>query len=373
MRVLWVTNWYPSAEAPHRSPFIRAQWLAARAAGVDADLLHLDILTGGWVPSVSWQRGPHGEHVLRVTWRAWKLLYHLPWLAAAYVALHYPGPRPELVHGQVLLPAGITAAALARHWDLPLVHTEHWNLAPAKLQTWFWGFWGRRALRQARFVLPVSDHLGAALRGVLPGLPIEVVPNVMDWSRFAYAPPSTPAASAQFTVLSVAQLIPLNRLIKKTEWTLEALALLAQRHPEVAWNYVHVGGGPRQAELAAYAEQLGVRAQWLGHGAPGAWASLDVDVLAHPTVDETFGMVVYEALHRGIPVVATDIPAFQPWLAEPFGRRVAPGAEALADALEACWQEPWRVAPDALAYPKFEAALVGSRLNEIYQEVRATS
>jgi glycosyltransferase involved in cell wall biosynthesis len=111
----------------------------------------------------------------------------------------------------------------------------------------------------------------------------------------------------------------------------------------------------------------------LGHGAPGAWASLDVDVLAHPTVDETFGMVVYEALHRGIPVVATDIPAFQPWLAEPFGRRVAPGAEALADALEACWQEPWRVAPDALAYPKFEAALVGSRLNEIYQEVRATS
>lgn len=373
MRVLWVTNWYPSAEAPFRSPFIRAQWLAARSAGANADLLHVDILYGPWLPKVAWRRGPEGEYVLRVEWRAWKLLYHLPWLVAAYVARRFPGPRPELIHGQVLVPAGITAASLAKWWRLPLVHTEHWNLAPAKLQSAFWGFWGRRAMGAARQILPVSAHLAAQLAEVLPEVPMTVVPNVMDWSRFAYRPPQTEPMAKAFTVLSVAQLIPLNQWIKKTEWTLEALAELARRHPEVQWKYVHVGGGVREAELAAYAARLGVDAQWLGHTAPGAWADLDVDVLAHPTLDETFGMVVYEALHRGIPVATTDIPAFRPWLVPPAGLRVAPGAGPLTDALEQLWRSPLVVPANALPFNEFEAARVGSRLNEVYGQVKLTS
>jgi glycosyltransferase involved in cell wall biosynthesis len=373
MKVLWITNWYPSAEAPHRSPFIRAQWLAARGAGVDADLLHVDVLTGPWWPQVAWRRGPLGEYVLRVAWRGWKLLYHLPWLVAAYVARNFPGPKPQIVHGQVLLPAGITAASLANRWRLPLVHTEHWNIAPAKLRSPFWGFWGRRALRSARAILPVSDHLSSQLAELLPQVPLITVPNVMDWTRFAYRPTATQPEASEFSVLSVAHLIPVNRFIKKTEWTLDALAELTRRHPEVRWKYVHVGGGPRETELAAYAARLGVDAQWLGNGAPGAWADLVVDVLAHPTVDETFGMVVYEALHRGIPVVATDIPAFRPWLAPPMGLRVPQGSGPLADALEAMWRSPLRVPADALPYKKFEAAQVGSRLKEVYEQVRATS
>lgn len=154
MKVLWVTNWYPSVEAPYRSPFIKAQWLAARTAGADADLLHVDLLHGPWLPQVAWRRGSEGEYVLRVAWRGWKLLYHLPWLVAAYVAKRFPGPRPALIHGQVLIPAGITAASLAKCWRLPLVHTEHWNLAPVKLRSPFWGYFGRRALGSAQRYCP---------------------------------------------------------------------------------------------------------------------------------------------------------------------------------------------------------------------------
>ena len=373
MKILWVTNWYPSAEAPFRSPFIRAQWLAARSAGVDADLLHIDILRGPIVPKIGWSRGPHGEYILRLEWRWWKFIYHNPWLTAWYLSRTYAGPKPDVVHGQVLLPAGLTAAYLAKHWNRVLVHTEHWNLAPDRLRSGFWGFFGRRAMGMAKVVLPVSEHLAKDLFSVLPLTPMEVVPNVMDWSRFRYrANPTLPRAS-KYRILSVAHLIPLNKHIKITEWTLEALGILQKRHPEVEWQYVHVGGGPRETELAAYAARLGVDAQWLGNGAPGAWADLVVDVLAHPTVDETFGMVVYEALHRGIPVVATDIPAFRPWLAPPMGLRVPQGSGPLADALEAMWRSPLRVPADALPYKKFEAAQVGSRLKEVYEQVRATS
>jgi len=373
MKVLWVTNWYPSVEAPYRSPFIKAQWLAARTAGADADLLHVDLLHGPWLPQVAWRRGSEGEYVLRVAWRGWKLLYHLPWLVAAYVAKRFPGPRPALIHGQVLIPAGITAASLAKCWRLPLVHTEHWNLAPVKLRSPFWGYFGRRALGSARAVLPVSQHLANQLAEVLPMVPMTVVPNVMDWRRFAHRPPQTQPMANVFTVLSVAQLIPLNQRIKKTEWTLEALAELARRHPNVQWKYVHVGGGVRADELAAFATNLGVDAQWLGHTAPGAWADLEVDVLAHPTLDETFGMVVYEALHRGIPVVTTDIPAFQPWLVPPAGLRVAPGPGPLADALEALWRSPFQVPAEILPFNEFEAARVGNRLNNLYAKFRVTS
>ena len=366
MKILWVTNWYPSAEAPFRSPFIRAQWLAARSAGVDADLLHIDILRGPIVPKIGWSRGPHGEYILRLEWRWWKFIYHNPWVTAWYLSRTYAGPKPDVVHGQVLLPAGLNAAYLAKHWNRVLVHTEHWNLAPDRLRSGFWGFFGRRAMGMAQLVLPVSEHLARDLSSVLPGTPMKVVPNVMDWSRFHYrATPTLPCAS-KFRVLSVAHLIPLNKHIKITEWTLEALGILQKRHPEVAWQYVHVGGGPRQRELEDLARGIGLSAQWLGNQEPGAWSEVEADVLVHPTLDETFGMVVYEALHRGLPVLASDIPAFSSWLRPPFGLLVAEGPEAFADALEQFWMNPFAVPEDGFDFKRFEAQEVGTQLQKIY-------
>jgi glycosyltransferase involved in cell wall biosynthesis len=111
---------------------------------------------------------------------------------------------------------------------------------------------------------------------------------------------------------------------------------------------------------------IGLSAEWLGNQEPGAWSELEADVLVHPTLDETFGMVVYEALHRGLPVLASDIPAFRPWLLPPFGLLVAEGPEAFADALEQFWMNPFAVPQDGFDFKRFEAQEVGKQLQKIY-------
>ncbi len=44
--ILWLTYWYPDDQNPIRGNFIRAQWLAAKAAGADCELLFVDMALG---------------------------------------------------------------------------------------------------------------------------------------------------------------------------------------------------------------------------------------------------------------------------------------------------------------------------------------
>jgi glycosyltransferase involved in cell wall biosynthesis len=188
----------------------------------------------------------------------------------------------------------------------------------------------------------------------------------MDWSSFPYRLKNLAPKAARLRVLGVANLNPANETQKRVDWTLAALALLQKRHPQIRITYQHVGSGARQPELARLADSLGVNAQWLGAMSGAEWAALEADVMLHPTSVETFGMVVYEALHRGIPVIASDLEVFRPWLKPPLGSTCAPGAEAFADSLEAFWMQPFTVPEGALPYENYTPEGVGAQLAEVY-------
>jgi glycosyltransferase involved in cell wall biosynthesis len=92
---------------------------------------------------------------------------------------------------------------------------------------------------------------------------------------------------------------------------LDALAKVA----DLAWDLVCVGSRDREP---AYADQLAARAEALGIGGrvrfvgtqsremlAASYAAADVLVLASRT--ESYGMVVTEALARGLPVIATSV------------------------------------------------------------------
>lgn len=89
---------------------------------------------------------------------------------------------------------------------------------------------------------------------------------------------------------------------------LRAFALVAQQHPLA--RLVLVGEGPLQAELETLAQRLGIRARVEFGGfkqprdLPAAYASADVFVL--PSLEDTFGVVVVEAMACGVPVVCSQ-------------------------------------------------------------------
>ena len=124
---------------------------------------------------------------------------------------------------------------------------------------------------------------------------------------------------------------------------LAALASLRQ----LPWQCVCVGGLDRDAEYVAglrrHAATLGIGGRVRFTGLLGGRlldrAYRRADVLVHPSLGETYGMVVTEALARGVPVIATAAGGLPEALGTAGdGRRpgvlVAPGdAQALAGAL----------------------------------------
>jgi glycosyltransferase involved in cell wall biosynthesis len=125
---------------------------------------------------------------------------------------------------------------------------------------------------------------------------------------------------------------------KGHELLLRALARLSQR----AWRLTCAGSLDRDPATAARvrelvdAEQLGKRVALVGElDAPELSALYDsADIFVHASLHETYGMVVAEALARGIPVVGSATGAIPDLVGSDGGLLVPPGdAAALEGAL----------------------------------------
>jgi len=149
--------------------------------------------------------------------------------------------------------------------------------------------------------------------------------NTAPWTRvreavisngIALPPPPSPAARARargelgvgtddVVVGIVARLAP----VKAHELLLEAVARLAPGDPRL--RLVCVGGGEREAELAALTEELGVadRVGFLGMRRDVAGLVAGFDVACLTSRFECQPLSVIEAMAAGVPVVVSDVGA----------------------------------------------------------------
>lgn len=376
--ILWLTYWYPDDLNPIRGNFIRSQWLAAKAAGANCELLFVDMALGTKVLDVSWERGDAGEHILKVRSRMWKTLYHTPIWAANLIAKKWSKKTglatPLALHAQVVFPAGLLAEQLGRRWNIPYAITEHWSKAGRWTKHKLFGKRVRTAYQFASVIHPVSEHLKSELQTALPTIGasrFQVIPNAVNLEHFPHALKTLPPKADKITLLGVASLVPANARLKRIDLVLESLADLVRMHPEVDWTYRHVGEGGRLKRLQDLAQGLRIadRVTWLG--ALGAedlnkeYASADMFI--QPSKTETFGIVVLEALHTGLPVVVTDIPAFEHWVSVGRGTRVELSAKGLSNGILELWKRGMTVSPLDNEAKKYAPTTVGAQLVDSYK------
>ena len=378
--ILWLTYWYPDDQNPIRGNFIRAQWLAAKQAGADCELLFVDMALGPKVLEVNWERGEKGEYILKVRSRMWKTLYHTPIWAANLIAKKWTTKTglaiPSALHAQVVFPAGLLAEQLGRRWNIPYAITEHWTKAGKWTRHKLFGRRVRTAYQFASAIHPVSEHLEAELQTALPTIvesKFHVIPNAVNLQQFPHVEKTLAPKAAKVTLLGVASLIPSKARIKRVDLVLEMIADLKRQHPEVSWTYRHAGDGGRLKALQDMAQGLGISdcVTWLG--ALGAeelnkeYASADVFI--HPSTVETFGIVVLEALHTGLPVVVADIPVFEHWVTKERGWRVEVSLEGITAGILELWERGMTLAPLEAEAKKYAPTSVGAQLVESYQRL----
>lgn len=201
--------------------------------------------------------------------------------------------------------------------NVPLVCLPHSLVAPLEVASYpflsrtmksisvrFWESEERNALRRAAFTVRFARMACQALRshyGPVGRDQMVVLPPPVD--RPGVVPPRQTRETPR--LLAVGRLVA----TKNFECLLRALAEMK----DLEWTCDLLGDGPERRALARTIGRLGLsdRVTLHGHVAPAEFYAR-ADVMAMPSVLESFSLVVSEALSYGVPVIAF----------RPDGRRV---------------------------------------------------
>jgi phosphatidylinositol alpha-mannosyltransferase len=278
---------------------------------------------------------------------------------------------PDVVHVHCPLAPMLPIAAVraASRAAIPVVGTFHatarWNVGYHLFRRVLLRDWQRLDRR-----LAVSDSARCFVHRYFPGT-YDIIPNGVDLARFAPGTPPPDARRDRRTILFVGRLDPR----KGVEHLIDAVGLVRRRLGDAVRLEV-IGDGPRRRRLETRAAHLGPHAvRFHGPVAPEILprhvAAADV-VCSPATRNESFGIVLLEAMACARPVIATDIPGYRLLIESGVnGYLVPPGQVApLADAVMAVLSDPMlarRLGQTARRHAdRFGWAAVATRLEEVY-------
>lgn len=225
---------------------------------------------------------------------------------------HYDIVQTNLIH------ADVWGAIIKRFLmpDMVLVSVKHGysesyqarhGLDPAHVGLDRFSLLTRWAGRKADRIVTISQGLRQLLTGA--GLADAAKCRVIPYGfSFDDAVSSFPAHAVRF---GEPQLLIVGRLVevKQHRLVLDILPELVRRFPRL--KLVIVGAGPLEGDLKALAEARGIAdsVEWQGFRKNVHDYFRASDVLVLPSAAEGFGLVILEAWHNKIPVLAFDVPA----------------------------------------------------------------
>jgi glycosyltransferase involved in cell wall biosynthesis len=277
--------------------------------------------------------------------------YPLSFPYSSKALARFGGLHIDVVHTHSPFLLGRVGAALARRHRLPLVHTYHTLITEYVHYVPFArGLARRAAIRLSRTYCNRATAVivpTPAIRDVLHSYgvtaPIAVIPTGVDLQP---DPPGRQTLRQQWGVSEATPvLLFVGRIAREKN-----VALLLQTHARIVQTFpeaclVLVGGGPELAASQARARALGIadRTRFVGpvaHDQIAAYYTA-ADLFLFPSVTETQGVVLTEAMSVGLPCVAARAyGAAQIVRDGSTGFLTEPTAEALASAALTLLQRP---------------------------------
>jgi glycosyltransferase involved in cell wall biosynthesis len=382
LKILILTNLFPTPWDPQRSPFNRQQFerLGQRH---DVEVLAAVPFHERFTRAYSHVEIPGlrvGHFVFVYPPRFGRALHASCWLTCL---LLQHGRRLRDEHYDCVLaswayPDAVAASRLAKRLGIPYavkVHgsdlNEQANDPQRKRQI-------RTALRGAGAVIAVSQALAdKAISIGADASRVHTLYNGVDGQRFM--PGSRSDARVRLQLSPTARLVLYVGNLKHTKGCidlLEAFPALLAEHPDA--RLVYVGDGPCRDPLLQRCAALGLQQHVelrgaIAHAALGDWFRA-ADLLCLPSHNEGVPNVVLEAMACGIPIVATHVGGIPEVVPGYAGILVAPReTPALAAALrEACGRD-WDSKRIALHGGSFRWDDNINRLDTILQNVAAES
>ena len=149
-----------------------------------------------------------------------------------------------------------------------------------------------------------------------------------------------PSPAGCLHVVSVSSCLPVKRLDR----IVDALELLARRHPDVCLGWTHIGGGPLLEETRALAQRklsglANVTCTFAGelpnHAVKAYYRGVPVDMLVNASESEGMPVSIMEAMSAGVPAIAPDVGGVASLVSDRCGALLGahPDAREIADAM----------------------------------------
>lgn len=245
-----------------------------------------------------------------------------------------------------------TPASVVRY--AAMLTGRSWSASAHAKDIWTTPDWEKREkLAEADWCVTCTAQGHAHLASLAPRADhVRLVYHGLDLSRFPAPPSARPARDGTDQVNPV-RIISVGRAVAKKGFgdLLEALACLP---PDIAWQFVHVGGGELLGSLKATAERLGLtgRVAFMGPLAQPDVIELmrSADIFALPAKAAASGdqdglpNVLMEAASQELAIVASDFAGIPEFVRDGVeGILVPPGEiEPLANALNLLARDPAR-------------------------------
>ncbi len=189
---MFIASWYPTKFLPFNGDFIQRH---ARAVALycNVTVIHIasaeqnkkicieDIENNGVREIRVFHRKVKGNLGIIKTFK--NLFFKLKAFKKAFAIIE----RPDIVHLNVLFPAGVFALYLKRKYKLPYIVTEHWSKFLADSDINFTNielFLIKQIVRNAELICPVSENLKRAMLNMNLQGNYQIVPNVVDTTVF---------------------------------------------------------------------------------------------------------------------------------------------------------------------------------------------
>ncbi len=318
-KVLFLTCWYPSGNDNYSGIFIKEHARAVISAGADLCVLHYNVKKSNCFFRLKVNRDKNdGINYIELKLESvfWNFFYQMPlilWLIIKYKILVKALPeveKAELIHSHVIFPAGMLGYRLSEKLGVPHLISEHWSKTENFLSRSIYSHWAKQAYLKAEAIFPVSEFLSQSILKACPNLTrISIIPNIVDTATFHF---TEKYGQDKVIFVSVTNMRRTKKITKRPDLIIEALYRIQQKHI-IDFELVMIGDGNLKAELQKKCKQAGINARF-----PGFLSKSEISefmqkatYFIHASDFETFGIVVFEALGTGTPVIASKIEAFR--------------------------------------------------------------
>lgn len=305
--VLFISRWYPSDTDAMLGLFVKNHAKAAASAGYKVTVAYASAtsleLKKRLKTTVITDEGVTEVITYYSVSNSFGFLHQLiAWYKSISTAIKIQG-RPSLVHAHILTRVGFLAMLVAWRYRINYIVTEHWSRyfkENLSYKGFFLKVFTNLVIKNAAMVTVVSNRLYKAMKEQgLSFMPV-ILPNAIDTSMFHIID----KGAGNFRFISITCFEEKSKNLKTI---IDSTGEL--QNSGLDFELIMVGNGTDKQMIEKYAADKNVRVNFTGTLSPAETAIQlkSSNCLLLTSNYETFGIVAYEALASGVPVISTDV------------------------------------------------------------------